>query len=432
MNRLGTLVRANIRNYGMILALVVVIIVFTAWSGGRFISPFNVTALMNQTAVVGVMAAGMTLVIIIRHIDLSVGFLSGFMGACAAILMMSWGVPPLPAILIVLALGAAIGFVLGWLIGKVGIPAFVVTLGAMIASHGLLLLSTSASGTIQIMKQDTGFFNSLGAMTEDGFIPPIARVGGMSLSTIIIGAIGITVFVIVQIRSRATKVRYNFTVPALWAFIAKLVVIAAVIGFVLYKLAMFSGISWTLVILAIVTFVMAFVMERTRFGRHVYGIGGNPEAALLSGVNVVKVTIIVFMIMEVLTALAGILYASRMQAASPDAGMGFELLVIAGAFIGGCSPAGGVGKVTGSLVGALIMQSLVNGMLLMHVNISVQYVIQGVILVVAVLFDILARRSRVVASDPGTSRPPEPSSLVLPLTGTASQGSEYIAAPGTE
>jgi len=377
--------RENIRNSVMFIALIIVIAFFAIWSGGTFIDSFNLTNLVAQTAVVGIMACGMTLVIIIRHIDLSVGYMCGFLGAITGILLQRHNMSSGLSILLVMALGACIGFIIGFLVGKVGMPAFVVTLGAMIAAHGLELNTTSASGAITITNQ---FFNALGT----GYIPAVFTVGSFKGSTLVIGIAGIALFIFFQFTGRARQHRNSFTVDPVWWFAIKMVVVCGIAAFLTYQFASLNGISWALVILAGVVFIIATLQNHTRFGRHVYGIGGNPEAAELSGVNVARVTIIVFVIMGVLTALGGILLTSWMKATDTAAGTGFELLVIAGCFIGGCSPAGGIGRVTGSLIGALIMQSLVNGLSLQGVNISYQYMIQGAILVLAVLFDILSRR----------------------------------------
>jgi putative multiple sugar transport system permease protein len=383
---IGDVLRRNIRDSVMFVVLVVVVLIFAIWSQGKFISSYNLTSLIAQTCVVGVMACGMTLVIIVRHIDLSVGFACGFLGAIAAILMTSAHLPAIVAIIVVLAFGAVIGLGEGLLIGKVGIPAFVVTLGLMIAMHGLELLSTQKNGTIAI---DNKFFLAL----SNGFIPPIFSAGGLkSGSTLVIGVIGLALFVFLQVTSRARQVRNHFAVDAAWWFVLKLVLVIAIVAFLVYKFATFNGISWALVILGAVVVLVATMQSRTRLGRHIYGLGGSPEAAELSGVNIVRVQIIIFVIMGTLVGLGGVLQASRMQSATTTAGTGFELLVIAGCFIGGCSPYGGVGKVIGSLIGALIMQSLVNGMSLMGIPISYQYIVQGAILVLAVLFDILSRK----------------------------------------
>ncbi len=386
MKELSQLLRKNIREYGMFIALAVIFILFTMLTGGTFISPNNISNLINQTGYIAVLATGMTLVIIVRQIDLSVGFLSGFLGAVVALLITNYKMAAIPAIIIILIFGAVIGLIYGVLIAKVGIPAFVVTLAGMISFHGLLLLATQSSGTINITNT---FFNEIG----NGFIPKLGTLGGFAISSILIGIIGILLFIYFQIKARGTKKKYNFEILPMSFFIAKLVFISAMIGAVVLVLASNSGISWTLVIVLVVIFIFSTVLNKTALGRHIYGVGGNPEAAELSGISVVKVLVIVFVIMETLTALAGVLFASRMQSASPTGGTGFELLAIAGAFIGGCSANGGVGKVTGSLIGALVMSSLTNGMDLMGLGSSIQYVIQGLILVLAVVFDIITRKT---------------------------------------
>lgn len=389
MKELGVILRKNIRDYGMFIALAVIFVLFTILTNGTFISPYNISSLINQTGYIAVLATGMTLVIIVRQIDLSVGFLSGFLGAIAAILMMNYHVPAILAILIVLALGAVIGLFFGVLIAKVGIPAFVVTLAGMISFHGLLLFATQAGGTINITDK---FFNEIG----NGFIPSFGKIGGFAVSTLVIGLIGIVLFIYFQFKDRNTKKKYNFEVLPMPFFIAKIAFVVALIAALILVLAMNNGISWTFVIVFVVVSIFTVILNKTAFGRHIYAVGGNPEAAELSGINVANVLIYTFVIMETLTALSGILFASRMQSASPTAGTGFELLAIAGAFIGGCSANGGVGKVTGSLIGALVMVSLTNGMDLMGLGSSIQYVIQGIILVLAVVFDILTRRSQAV------------------------------------
>jgi len=395
---ISTVLRRSLQSYVMIFALLLIVVVFWIWSKGTFVSPLNLTNLINQTATVGVMAAGMTLVIIIRHIDLSVGYMSGFMGALAAILMMTYHIPSPLVIILVMLFGGLIGLGVGLLIGKVGIPAFVITLGMMIVGHGVELLATRKNGTIVI---SNNFFNAL----SNGFIPTGGRIAGMALTTVVIGVVGLAAFVVMQIMGQIREQRRHFDVTPMPVFIVRVLFVVVVAGFLLRKLALNNGISWALVILGLVTGIFAVVQTRTRFGRHVYGVGGNPEAAELSGVSVVRVTVIVFIVMGVLMALGGLLTASRMKAAYPTAGTGLELLVIAGCFIGGCSPAGGVGKVVGSLVGALIMQALVNGMLLMQVDASMQYVIQGVILVIAVVFDVISRRAGAVPSGSSAPRP---------------------------
>jgi len=389
---IGTALLSNLRNYIMIIMLAIIVLIFTIWSKGLFLSPYNITNLINQTTVIAVMTGGMTLIIIIRQIDLSVGFLSGFLGAITGLMIMKANVPWPLTILLVLIFGAAIGLVLGLLVGKVGVPAFVVTLGMMIVAHGLMILALRKTNTLVINKD--GFTN-----LYNGFIPALGHIplgenlGQLCISTVVICLIGIAAFIFMQISGRRRQQRYHFAVTPLVVFVVQTAIVSVFIAALGFQLARDHGISWALVILGVVVAIMSTVQSRTRFGRYVYGVGGNPEASELSGVSVAMIMIICFVIMEVLTALSGILYAARMKSAAPTAGTGFELLVIAGCFIGGCSPYGGVGRVVGSLVGALIMQSLVNGMLLMTLDSSIQYIVQGTILVVAVLFDILSRKA---------------------------------------
>lgn len=376
--------KKNIRDYGMYIALFVIIVIFSIVTQGSFISPVNISNLINQTGYVAVLAVGMTLIIIIRHIDLSIGYLSGFLGAVVAIFMTQMGIPVIVSILFVLILGGVIGFGYGLLVAKVRVPAFVVTLGGMMFFHGMEIKMTEATGTISI--PDPGFI-AIG----NGFIPSIGKIGGLSASTLILGLIGILLFIYFQNKERNTKIKYKFEVLSIPFYILKTLLVIVIIGAICVILAGNSGFSWTLVIMGIVVFVYNFLMSKTTLGRHIYGVGGNPEAAELSGIGVAKITSIVFTSMGALTALSGIIYASRMQSASPTGGTGFELQAIAAAFIGGASPSGGIGKVTGSLIGAFVMASLTNGMNLMGLGSSFQFIIQGIILVLAVIFDITTR-----------------------------------------
>lgn len=383
----GTLLKKNIRDYGMYIALVVIIAFFSVTTQGLFISSRNISNLINQTGYIAVLAVGMTLILIIRHIDLSVGFVAGFLGAIAAILMTKYGVNEWVAILAVLVIGTCIGLFYGLLVAKVGVPAFVVTLAGMLIFRGLLLLATEGTGTIIIPNEG---FNAIG----NGFIPNLLSINGIHGLTLIIGVLGIAFLIFSQIRSRMSMQKYHFEVLSLPMFILKLIFMSAVIGYIVWILAGYNGLSWTVVIVAVVVLIYNFVMNKTTLGRHIYGIGGNDEAAALSGINVKKVTFIVFASMSALAALSGVLFTSRLQSATTTAGTAFELDAIAAAYVGGVSANGGVGKVTGSIIGALVMASLTNGMNLMGVGISYQYAIRGAILVLAVIFDITTRRKR--------------------------------------
>jgi putative multiple sugar transport system permease protein len=379
----------NIREYGMWIALFVIMAIFTFTTGGKFISSRNIVNLVNQTGYIAVLAVGMTLVIVIRHIDLSVGFLGGFLGAIAAIAMTSWNLPVYVAIPLTLALGTLAGLSTAFLVAQMNIPAFVATLAGWLIYRGAILVVTEATGTIIISDK---VFNAIG----NGFIPDIfpaetAFLPGVHKLTLILGVLAVILLIVGEINGRRKKQAYNFEVLPMNMFVIKLVFMAALIGSVTWLLAGYQGLSWTAVVVLVVVLVYDFVTSQTVLGRHIFAVGGNPEAANLSGISVKKITYVVFGSMGMLSALAGILFASRLQSATTTAGQLWELDAIAAAFVGGVSPAGGIGKVIGSIIGALVMMSLTSGMNLMGLGISYQYMARGAVLALAVIFDVATR-----------------------------------------
>lgn len=380
------LFKKNIREYGMYIALLAIIAVFAIATDGLFISSRNISNLINQTGYIAVLAVGMTLIIVIRHIDLSVGFLAGFIGAVSAIFMVQLGLSEWIVIPVVLVIGALIGLVNGFFVAKVGIPAFVTTLAGMLVFRGLLLLVTEGTGTIIIPNEG---FNQIG----NGFIPDIASVDGVHVLTLILGLIAMLAYTYIEYKSRNNRIQYGFEVLSMPLFVLKLVFVGLIIGYISWILAGYNGLSWTVVIMLVVLSIYHFMTTKTTLGRHIYAVGGNPEAAELSGISVKKITLFVFSSMSALAALSGILFASRLQSATTTAGTLFELDAIAAAYVGGVSANGGVGKVTGSIIGAFVMASLINGMNLMGVGISVQYVVRGLVLVAAVVFDVMTRKN---------------------------------------
>jgi len=413
---LQKVLRQNIREYGMYIALFVIMLIFTFSTDGIFISSRNLSNLLNQTGYIAVLAVGMTLVIVIRHVDLSVGFLAGFLGAAAAILLV-FGLnipvaeaicnlapaffsetctlrllPPLPVyvvIPIVLGLGILAGLATAFPVAQLGIPSFVASLAGWLIYRGALLLVTEGTGTIVIADEA---FNAIGNgyipdFPEMGFLPEVHKL------TLLIGLIAIVLFIVSEISNRRKKQAYNFEVLPMDIFVLKLIFVSAVVGGVTWVLAGYNGLSWTMVIMLVVVGVYHFVTSQTVLGRHVYAIGGNPEAAELSGISVKRLTYVVFGSMGLLSALSGILFTSRLQSATTTAGTLFELDAIAAAYVGGVSAAGGVGKVTGSIIGALVMTSLTSGMNLMGVGIAYQYIVRGAVLAAAVIFDVTTRRS---------------------------------------
>lgn len=387
LQNIRTLLQKNIREYGMYIALFVIMLIFTITTDGIFMSSRNISNLINQTGYIAVLAVGMTLVIIIRHIDLQVGWLAGFVGAIVALALKYWGFPLYAVIPMVLALGIFAGLLTGFLVAQMKIPAFVATLAGWLIYKGALLVATEGTGTIVV---ESDFFNAIG----NGFIPDIPGISflpGVHKLTLILGFIALLLFIFSEINSRRKKLSYDFEVLPMDIFILKMVFVSILVAGITWVLAGYNGISWTLVIVLIVVGVYDFIMSKTVLGRHIYAIGGNPEAAELSGISVKRLTYIVFASMGMLSALAGILFTSRMQSASTTAGSLFELDAIAAAYIGGVSAAGGVGKVVGSIIGALVMTSLVSGMNLMGSVIAFQYMVRGAVLVAAVIFDVATR-----------------------------------------
>ena len=379
--------RQNIREYGMYIALLVIMAIFTIMTDGVFLSSRNISNLVNQTGYIAVLAVGMTLVIVIRHIDLSVGFLAGFLGAVAAIGLSKFNMPVLAVIPMVLALGVLGGMLTAFLVAQMKIPSFVASLAGMLVYRGALQLVTAGTGTI-IVANDS--FNAIG----NGFIPDLPEMAFLPevhKISLLVGLIAIVLFIMGEINDRRKKQAYDFEVLSIQIFVLKMVFISALIGYITWVLAGYRGLSWTMVVVLVLVGIYNYVTSKMVLGRHIYAIGGNPEAAELSGISVKKLTYVVFGSMGMLSALSGILFTSRLQSATTTAGTLFELDAIAAAYVGGVSAAGGVGKVMGSIIGALVMTSLTSGMNLMGIDISFQYIVRGAVLAAAVIFDVITR-----------------------------------------
>ena len=378
----------NIREYGMYIAFVAIVVFFSISTKGLFVSSRNIGNLVNAMSYIAVLAVGMTLVIVIRHIDLSVGYLAGFLGAVAAISLKFWHLPLYVTIPLVLGLGLLAGLFTAFLVAQMKIPAFVATLAGWLGFRGALQLATRSTGTIIISDK---IFNALG----NGFIPDIPGVTflpGVHKVTLLLGLVAIILFIIGEINNRKKTQAYHFEVLSMNMFILKLVFISVVIAGITWVLAGYQGLSWAAVILVLVVLLYSYITTKTVIGRHIYAVGGNPEAAELNGISVKKITFFVFGSMGLLTALSGILYASWLRSATTIAGAGMEFDAIAAAFVGGVAVAGGVGKVTGSILGALVMASLTNGMNLLGWDISIQYIVRALVLAGAVIFDVQTRK----------------------------------------
>jgi putative multiple sugar transport system permease protein len=376
--------RRNIRQYGMILALAVIIVLFQIWTHGILLKPLNVTNLVQQNSYILILAIGMVMVIIAGHIDLSVGSVAGFVGAVSAVLMVNHHVSWPIAVVLSLLAGAAIGAWQGFWIAYIGIPSFIVTLAGMLVFRG---------GTqVLLQGQSIAPFPNGFQKISNGFLPEVGPDTHYHNITLLLGILGIVAIVWQEVRNRRTESRYGFEVlPVTW-FIAKVGFLAVALLVFTLLLASYQGFPVVLLILAVLLIAFSFLMRTTVLGRHVYAIGGNNAAARLSGIKDKRVTFLVFVNMGVLSALAGLVFAARLNAGTPQAGTSFELEAIAAAFIGGASASGGVGTVLGAIIGGLVLGVLNNGMSLVGIGVDWQQVIKGLVLLAAVGFDVYNKR----------------------------------------
>nr|WP_245909082.1 multiple monosaccharide ABC transporter permease [Mycobacterium neglectum] len=375
---------SHVRQSGMVVALVAIVALFQIWTDGILLKPLNVTNIIQQNGYILVLAIGMVIVIINGHIDLSVGSIAAFTGALSAVLMVRNDIPWILAVVLCVAMGALIGAWQGFWIAYVGIPSFIVTLGGMLIFRGATQYLLQGQS---IAPMPAGL-----ERISSGFLPEWGTKALYHWPTIILGAVIMVVAVIMQIRRRRSQIRFGQQVSAPWLFVAKCAGIVAALGAVTLLLASYRGVPIVGIILVVLTLVYAFLMRNTVFGRQVYAVGGNAAAAALSGVRNRRVTLLVFVNMGALAAVAGLLFAARLNSATPQAGINFELEAIAAAFIGGASSSGGVGTVFGAIVGGLVLGVLNNGMSILGIGSDVQQVIKGLVLLAAVGFDVYNKR----------------------------------------
>ncbi|MFD1955556.1 multiple monosaccharide ABC transporter permease [Paenibacillus thailandensis] len=364
----------------MFIALILIMALFQLLSGGVLLKPLNITNLILQNSYILILAIGMLLVIITGHIDLSVGSIAAFVGAISAILMVENGMPFLLAMLISILIGAAVGAWQGFWVAYVRIPSFIVTLAGMLLFRGLTMLVLDG--------QSIAPFPDAFRKISTGFLPDFQSAVSLHMLTVAVGLVLSLVYMMMEWRGRLTQQRYGFETAPASIFIAKLVGVIIVVNLLTYVLALYNGIPNILVLLFALIALYTYVMRKTVMGRHIYALGGNEKAARLSGVKTKKMTFWVFVNMGVLSALAGLVFAARLNAATPKAGVNFELDAIAACFIGGASATGGVGTVIGAIIGGLVMGVMNNGMSLIGLGIDYQQGIKGLVLLLAVAFDL--------------------------------------------
>ena len=378
-------IKNNLRSYGMLLSLLAIMLFFQIVTDGTLLQPVNLTNLVLQNSYIVIMALGMLLVIVTGHIDLSVGSVAGFVGAVAAVLMVRYHIDYPLAFIACLVVGAAIGAAQGYWVAYFKIPSFIVTLAGMLVFKGLALAV--------LQGQSVGPFSPTFQKLSSGFIPELfPDAGALYPTSLLIGAVLALGLVYISVKTRARRASHGVDVEPMSFFLLKNAVLFGVVLYFTYLIASHRGLPNVLVIMIALIALYGFVTARTTIGRQIYAVGGNEKAAKLSGIKTERLTFLTFVNMGVLAALAGLVFAARLNTATPKAGLGFELDVIAACFIGGASAYGGVGRVAGAVIGALIMGVMNNGMSILGIGIDYQQVIKGLVLLGAVCLDVYNQR----------------------------------------
>lgn len=372
--------------YSMIFILIAILIAFQILTDGILWKPLNITNLILQNSHILVLAIGMLLVILLGDVDLSVGSVVAFVGASSAVMMVQWQWNPFIAIVISLLIGGLIGAWNGFWISYIGIPAFIVTLAGLLSFRGLTQVIL---GGTTLAPFPTSF-----TKLSSGYIPDFFGDGGLHVTSILIGLLLSLFAVWNMFKTRKRKKDNLFEVESMTWFVTKVLIMFGSIMVLTFVLASYQGYPVILILLAVLVMIYGFLTTKTTIGRQVYATGGNRKAAELSGVKTKKLTFWIFVNMGVMSALSGLLVASRLNAATPNAGNGFELDAIAAVYIGGASASGGIGTILGAVIGGLIMGILNNGMSIMGIGIDWQQGIKGLILLLAVAFDIYSRKRK--------------------------------------
>ncbi len=385
----------NGRQYGMVIALIAIMLLFQLLTNGVLLKPLNVANLIMQNSYVLVLAIGMLLCILTGNIDLSVGSIAAFVGATSAVFIMDWHLNPVLVLMMSLLIGGLIGAWQGFWISYIRIPAFIVTLAGQLIFRGL---------TMVILKGQTKApFPDIYTALSSGFVPdfitnltgPVQLAGKqLNMLTIVLGLLMSVLYIVGEFRKRKEKQRYGFDVPPMLMTAIQIVVMVVAINLFTFWLNDYRGIPTVLVLLGVLIMIYSFVTRKTTAGRHIYAFGGNEKAARLSGIKTKRVFFWVYVNMGVLAAIAGIVFAGRLNAATPKAGVNFELDAIASCYIGGASASGGIGTVLGCIVGGLIMGVLNNGMSIMGISIDWQQAIKGFVLLMAVAMDVISKKKK--------------------------------------
>lgn len=374
--------------YSMVIILIALLIAFQLMTGGIFLRPLNITNIVLQNSHILVLAAGMLLVVLLGFVDLSVGSVMAFVGAIAGMMMVNNHMSPWIAVPVCLAIGALIGAWQGFWVAYVGIPAFIVTLAGLLMFRGLT--------QVVLGGQSLAPFPRAFQKISTGYLPEIlVSSSGMHVLTLLLGAILALALVFFQWKAREKRKKNLFEVPSMNAFIFKSILTVGIILGMSYIFAAYQGFPIILIILGVIVGVYGFLTNSTVAGRQIYATGGNLKAAQLSGIKTKKITFWVFVNMGMMAALAGLILAARLNAATPQAGTSLELDAMASVYFGGASTSGGIGTITGAIVGGLVMGVLNNGMSILGVGVDWQQAIKGLILLLAVVLDIYNKKRKI-------------------------------------
>ena len=382
-------VNINMKEYGMVLALIAVFLIFAAMTGGKNMSPANINNLIMQNSYIVILAVGMLLCVLTGNIDLGVGSIVAVSGAAVGIMIVDYKTNMWVAIAAALAIGILSGMFVGFFVSKLSIPPFIVTLATMLMGRGLTytLLKAQTKGPLP------SDYTYIGA----GFLPTVKIPfggGAIDLISICAALIAFALIIFFEFRSIKTRKKYGLPVNPLWQSIVKIGVILLIVCFFFYKLSRYNGIPFVLVIMGALVALYHFITSRTVAGRQIYALGGNAKAARLSGINTDRVYFWVYTNMGILCAIAGIVLSARNASATPKAGDQFEMDAIAACYIGGAATTGGIGTIIGAVVGAFIMGILNNGMSLYGWSTDIQKIVKGAVLLGAVTIDLLSKRKK--------------------------------------
>ncbi|MFT4782887.1 MAG: putative multiple sugar transport system permease protein [Paracoccaceae bacterium] len=382
----------NLREYGLLFALIAIMAFFQILTNGTLLKPVNITNLLLQNSYIIIMALGMLMVIVAGHIDLSVGSVMGFVGALAAVMIVEGGYSTAVTIPVCLVAGAVIGAAQGYWVAYWRIPSFIVTLAGMLVFRGLSLWLLEGQSVGPFPREfqviSTGFVPDIFPASVGEALAPIFGASRVNVLALCTGVFAASFIVVSGLRKRVRNLTYGIEDEPRLFFVARTGIISIALIFICYKLSTFRGLPNVLLTMGVLTIIYAFITENTTLGRRVYALGGNEKAAKLSGIKTERLTFLAFANMGFLAAAAGLVFAARLNTATPKAGFALELDVIAAVFIGGASMSGGVGRIVGAVVGAFLMGVLNNGMSIMGIGIDYQQVIKGFVLLAAVILDV--------------------------------------------